>query len=328
MAAPAETDRRAAPRSAAQHPISLEWQTKKGEFHRARGITRDITHSGVYCFLEHRLPAGVPVEFDLVIPGAVTGANPQKLRCRGRILRSEEAGDQGFGVAISIETSEVLETLAPTADASRQRLYLRVVPPTPIVAEYPGMRSVVRDLSAAGAFIEDERPLPAGRLFHLRLSSERLPTEIEVAAVVRRSEPQMGMAVEFVGLSQQAKHSLRELVGRGSPWRSLAEAFPSRAWQGVEGKPASLDQVKEFLRQRAARALPQVEILDCFYRVGDRLFSLHLRDAASKAELLLPISERWVQECQQDGDSLHIDRALDSAASFFGFIQPTLHKRP
>ena len=56
------------------------------------------------------------------------------------------------------------------------------------------------------------------------------------------------------------------------------------------------DQVKEFIRRRAARALPQFEILACFPQGNDSLFFLHLRDPSSQAELLLPVSGLWVQD--------------------------------
>lgn len=325
MSTATEAERRKAPRLDASHPIILEWQTPRGELHRARGSTRDIALGGVYCLMERPLAKGVPVEFDMVIPAQLAGGNPVKLRCRGRVLRSESAGERGFGVAVTIETSEVLEVLEPTVDAGRHRIYARIVPPAPIQAEYPGMRSGVRDLSLAGAFIEDERPLPVGRLFKLRLSSSRLPTEIEVDTIVRRVEPHVGMAVEFVALTKEAKKTLQEIVEQGGPWRGPQDVFPSETWQteGGQAETVKLDEAVAFVRQRAAQLLPQLEIVGCHFRVSDRLFSLHLRDSASKAELLLPVSERWVRECQVNGDCSHMDRALQSASRILDLKPPT-----
>lgn len=334
MTTATEAERRKAPRLDAAHPIILEWQARGGELHRARGTTRDIALGGVYCYMERALAAGAPVEFDMVVPGALVGGSPRKLRCRGRVLRSEpaeepesgepESGAHGYGVAVTIETSEVVEVLEPTVDAERHRIYARIVPATPIQAEYPGMRSGVRDLSLAGAFIEDERPLPVGRLFKLRLSSAHFSAEIEVDAVVRRVEPHVGMAVEFVALTAEAKKCLQAIVERGGPWRGPQEAFPSEAWQSEEGQavPVKLDEVVEFVRQRAARALPQLEIVACHYRISDRLFSLHLRDAVSKAELLLPISERWVRDCRVDADCTQMDRAFHFASRILDLKPP------
>lgn len=311
-----KTERRGSPRLDVEHPISFEWQSKDGELQRGRGTTRDIALGGVYCLLDRPLPAGQAVEFDVVLPGQLADGNPVKLHCRGRILRAEKVEGRGFGIAASIESCRVLETLAPTADAARQRLFARVAPPSLLVAEYPGMRSAVRDLSLAGAFIEDERPLPGGRLFDLRLCSDKPPVEIVLRAIVRRVESQVGMAVEFVALSPEGKKQLQQVLEQGLSWHSEQAAFPSQGWRLVEGEaePVQLEAAKEFLRARAARALSQVEILGCYYRVVDRLFSLHLRAPFNQAEFLLPLCESWVHECQQGGDSSRLDRALGSAA--------------
>lgn len=322
---PSGAERRKAARLAATHPVIIEWKTQEGEIHRARGTTRDIALGGVYCTLERPLPSGVPVEFNLVFPGQLTGeGHPLKLRCTGHTLRSEQTGQRTYGVAVTIEQSEVLEALDASADPGHHRIHARVVPAATLQADYPGMTSVVRDLSLAGAFIEDHRPLPVGRLFKVRLSSDRLASEIELAAIVRRVEPQVGMAVEFVALNQEAKETLQTIISKGRPWLGPQEIFPSEAWPQEGEQPAAgkLEDAIAFVREQAARVLPRLEILACHYRVGDRLFSLHLRDPVSQAELLLPISERWVRECQGNGDSTHLERALGTAARILDLKSP------
>lgn len=330
MAEKTGPERRKQPRVEAQHAIVLEWQTGEGELHRARGTTRDMALGGVYCMMERPLDPGVPVDFNLVLPAQLTGGKPLKLRCAGKVLRSERAGERAFGVAVSIDTSEVAEVLPAAVDAGRHRIYARIVPSISLQAEYPGMRSVVRDVSLAGAFIEDDRPLPVGRVFKLRLSSERVPTEIEVVSVVRRVEPHVGMAVEFVALSKEAKKSLEAIVAQGRPWEGPGGQFPSKAWEAAEGEqePPTVAQAVEFVRQRAGQILPQLEVVGCHYRVGDCLFSLHLRDPASQAELLLPISDRWVQECLAGGDCSQIERALGAAAKLLDLNLPRVAPKP
>lgn len=313
---PKGDERRKGTRVPAEHPVILEWQTREGEIHRARGTTRDMALGGVYCYLERPLAAGTEVEFNLVFPAQLAGGNtPLKLHCIGKTIRSEKAGQRAYGVALSIDSSEVMEALEASVDPGVHRIHARIVPPVSLQAEYPGMISAVRDVSLAGAFIEDERPLPVGRVFKLRLTSEKLDKEIEVAAVVRRVEPHVGMAVEFVALTPEAKKTLEEIVAGGRPWRGPQEAFPSEGWQVAEGqKGTSLNEVIEFVRGRAAQATPQLEIVACHYRAGSKVFSVHLRDPVSQAELLLPISERWVNECHAGGDCSHMDRALGSAS--------------
>jgi len=311
----AEAERRTAARLDATHPIILEWQSREGDLRRARGTTRDIALGGVYCYVERPLGKGEPVEFDMILPGQLADGSPRKLRCTGRVLRSEKA-DQGYGVAVTIESSEVLEILEPTVDVSRQRIYARIVPSAGLQAEYPGMRSAVRDLSLAGAFIEDERPLPMGRVFKLRLASAAAGAEIEVDAVVRRVEPNVGMAIEFVALSKEAKQTLRQLVEQGQVWQGPQAAFPSGEWAAAAGdqSSAALEEAVAFIRQRAAEQLRGLEVVACHYRVGDRTFSVHVRDPVSRAELLLPISDRWVADCRAGGDCTHMERALASAS--------------
>ncbi len=84
------------------------------------------------------------------------------------------------------------------------------------------------------------------------------------------------------------------------------------------------DQIKEIIRRRAARALPQLEILACFPQGNDSLFSLHLRDPSSQAELLLPVSGLWAQECELLGDFCRLDRAFDLAAKILDFKPPSV----
>ena len=83
------------------------------------------------------------------------------------------------------------------------------------------------------------------------------------------------------------------------------------------------DQVKELIRRRATRALPRLEILACFPQGTDSLYFLHLRDPSSQAELLLPVSGLWVQDCQLRGDSSGLDRAFDLAAKILDFKPPS-----
>ena len=55
--------------------------------------------------------------------------------------------------------------------------------------------------------------MPVGRRFTLRLRGPALTGPLEVCAVVRRVEAQVGMAVEFVSMSEEALKALRLLAG-------------------------------------------------------------------------------------------------------------------
>jgi hypothetical protein len=124
------------------------------------------------------------------------------------------------------------------------------------------------------------------------------------------------MAVEFVSLTAESKEALEAIVKHGQPWRGAEAAFPSATWKPVAKaeEAARLEDTIQFLRQQASRVLPRLEVLGCHYRVGDHCFSIHLRDPVSRAELLLPVTERWVRECQVEGDCSRLERTLQSAA--------------
>lgn len=216
MTARSQSERRAEKRLGVNVPILIEWRERQGAIRRARGVTRDVSPRGIYCFLEEPIPSGEPIEFDVIFPGELTAAEPLAVHCRGTAVRSE-AQERRFGLAASIEAHEPLQVAEPGAEPER-RVRPRVKPESALVVEYPGLHALVRDLSTAGAFIEDERPLPVGRVLDLRLHRDSSDPAIELRAVVRRVELHVGMAVEFIALSAEAEARLRVLVAeRNSP---------------------------------------------------------------------------------------------------------------
>jgi hypothetical protein len=83
--------KRSAQRVRVEVPVRLE---------QGSGITRDVSHSGVYFFTDQTFSPGMPVSFvlelDYVFPG-----EPVFLPCRGKVVRVEAAGEK-TGVAASI----------------------------------------------------------------------------------------------------------------------------------------------------------------------------------------------------------------------------------
>lgn len=88
----------------------------------------------------------------------------------------------------------------------------RTAPKKDIYVEYPDFRSRVRNLSLGGAFIEDPRPLPRGRVVQVLLPVNG-PPPIAAKAMVRRVEPEVGMGLEFIEMSPEDRNRLREFVG-------------------------------------------------------------------------------------------------------------------
>jgi len=208
MSLPAKSwhDQRGSQRVALSSPIRVEWLTAGGDLLSTRGMTRDISSAGIYCYIEHPLATGLDVEFDIPFPAELTGAEPLMFRCRGQVLRTERLRN-GFGIPVLIQSRHLIE-----AGELHRRGYVRVH--SPVVAEYSGLRATVRDLSLSGAFIEDYDPLPVGREIEPHLKDQDLRGEIIAQAVVRRIEPHVGMAVEFVALFADAERRLREFLAR------------------------------------------------------------------------------------------------------------------
>lgn len=93
-----------------------------------------------------------------------------------------------------------------------RRTQVRIHPERPIYADYPDLRPRVRDISLSGAYIEDHRPLPRGRMLHVRLWLDER-TSITARAMIRRSDEGVGMGVEFLTMSDDDRNRLRQFVG-------------------------------------------------------------------------------------------------------------------
>ena len=86
------------------------------------------------------------------------------------------------------------------------------VPASDAVVELLDFRPRVRDLSEGGAFIEDPRPLPRGRMLHLLLRLDEHSRAITLWGMVRRVEEGKGMAIEFLEMNAADKASLRNFL--------------------------------------------------------------------------------------------------------------------
>ena len=101
------SERRTTQRFQMRLPITVRWTTGAavGETNTE---SRDVSSRGVYFFLAKDVKEGSPVEILLTLPNEITLAGPVRVRCLGRIQRTE-ARDQGaIGVVAAIERYEFL----------------------------------------------------------------------------------------------------------------------------------------------------------------------------------------------------------------------------
>jgi hypothetical protein len=96
----ARIERRRMPR----YPVSLAVETEKG-----KGLTRDISTSGIYFETQELYSAGAPIRFTLVLE--YSEPMPIRLSCAGEVLRVDAHGDT-FGVAASITSHSIKSSLS------------------------------------------------------------------------------------------------------------------------------------------------------------------------------------------------------------------------
>jgi hypothetical protein len=101
-----ETERRAAQRFKLALPLMVRWQAES-----AGGVvteTRDVSSRGVYFLVPGAVRKDSPVELVMTLPHEVTLAGPVRVRCLGRVVRTEVRNGGRVGVVAVIERYEFL----------------------------------------------------------------------------------------------------------------------------------------------------------------------------------------------------------------------------
>jgi hypothetical protein len=101
-------ERRTAQRFQIKLPLTVRW-TSGSAIGEASTESRDVSSRGVYFFLPKEVKYGAPVEILLTLPHEITLAGPVKVRCLGRIQRTDtsETVDK-VGIVAAIERYEFL----------------------------------------------------------------------------------------------------------------------------------------------------------------------------------------------------------------------------
>jgi len=87
------------------------------------------------------------------------------------------------------------------------------------------MRVSATDISGNGCYVETILPLPVGTT--LRIEFWREEEKISTSAVVRTSDPGVGMGVEFIGMTPEAKQRLQNHLDKIDPL--MVNAFERKA---------------------------------------------------------------------------------------------------
>lgn len=105
MAQP-QHDQRGTRRFALRLPVSVKFaDTPAAEF---SAQTKDVSARGVYFYLDAPIEEGSRLDFTLTLPPEITLTESIRVRCRGRVVRVEEAQSGKVGIAAVIEQYEFL----------------------------------------------------------------------------------------------------------------------------------------------------------------------------------------------------------------------------
>ena len=103
----AGNERRTTQRFTIRLPLTVRW-TAGAAVGEMKTESRDVSSRGVYFFLPKEVREGSPVEILLTLPNEITLAGPVRVRCLGRIQRTETRTEGTVGVVAAIERYEFL----------------------------------------------------------------------------------------------------------------------------------------------------------------------------------------------------------------------------
>jgi hypothetical protein len=100
-------ERRRNSRLRLQVPILLRWRNGS-QMCEARATSRDVSSHGVYFELPDTIKDGTTVEIEMTLPSQTALAGSSKVRCVGRVQRSEQEEGANSGMAVSINRYEFI----------------------------------------------------------------------------------------------------------------------------------------------------------------------------------------------------------------------------
>ena len=115
----------------------------------------------------------------------------------------------------------------------------------------------VADLNQGGCYLDSLNPLPIGSNVRVRIRWDR--SELICSAVVRNSQPGLGMGVAFTDLDDARKALIQSWIERlGSP--AIADLWPSSLSENAD--PASPPDQRDALAIRLIELLHQKGLLN------------------------------------------------------------------
>ncbi len=103
------SERRTTQRFQMRLPLTVRWTTGAA-IGETSTESRDVSSRGVYFYLSKDVKEGSPVEILLTLPNEITLAGPVKVRCLGRVQRTESRTEGAIGVVAAIERYEFVRS--------------------------------------------------------------------------------------------------------------------------------------------------------------------------------------------------------------------------
>lgn len=101
-------DRRTTRRFKMRLPMTMAWSNGLGRG-ELTGETTEVSSKGIHFYTPKSVKVGTAVEFLMTLPHEITHAGPVRVRCLGRVVRSD-AREERFSVAVAIDRYEFMRT--------------------------------------------------------------------------------------------------------------------------------------------------------------------------------------------------------------------------
>jgi hypothetical protein len=103
------SERRRQERTRVRVPVKV--RAKDGERPEFSALTRDLSSSGIFLYSESPLEAGAKLELVIMLPGGLGFGPGGWTLCQASVVRVEKSGDDGLGVAATLDRIELLPEL-------------------------------------------------------------------------------------------------------------------------------------------------------------------------------------------------------------------------
>jgi hypothetical protein len=89
-------------------PMTLNWTNGAGRGELA-GETTEVSSRGIHFYASKSVKVGAAVEFQMTLPHEITLAGPVRVRCMGRVVRTNPKEDR-VSVVVAIDRYEFMRS--------------------------------------------------------------------------------------------------------------------------------------------------------------------------------------------------------------------------